>query len=67
MNSENRTIKIINTIKYGPMLDWAKEWTDDIRPLLVINVPKIERKKARKIRHIFHLLNKLRVSCAIDE
>ena len=63
----NTTVKIIKTIKYGPILDWAKECTDDIKPLLVIKVPKIDRKKARNMRHIFHLLNKLRVSWAIEE
>ena len=49
------------------MLDCANEWTEDISPLLVIKVPKIERKKDKKINNKFHFLKTFLDSCAYDE
>ena len=49
-----RTIKPRNT---GPKSETAKEWTDDIIPLRVKNVPKIQRINVSNINIIFQVLS----------
>src|SRR6266550_5957957 len=59
-----RTRKAANHLPTG---DWAKEWTLEITPLRVMNVPNIERRKALTTRVTFHLRSIPRFSCTMIE
>ena len=40
-------------MKNGPSPDWVNEWTDEITPLRVKNVPKIVKQNVRMMRVMF--------------
>src|SRR5438046_6930463 len=50
-----------------PTGDCAKEWTLEITPLRVMNVPKIESRNAETTRVTFHFRNIPRFSCTMIE
>ena len=50
-------IRIIKPRNTGPKSETAKEWTDDIIPLRVKNVPKIQRINVVNINIIFQVLS----------
>ena len=50
-------IKAIKPRKTGPRSETANEWTDDMTPLRVRNVPKIQSVNVSRIKIIFHVLS----------
>ena len=60
--SSNRKVK-----NKGPNDSAVKEWTDEIIPLLVMNVPRITNKYVEDAKRTFHVFNMPLFSCIIDE
>ncbi len=56
-----------NTAKYPPMDDCANEWTLEIIPERVKNVPKIVRKKVNETRKTFQTFSIPRRSWIMTE
>src|SRR6478672_2626807 len=54
-----------NAANHFPTGDCAKEWTLEITPLRVMNVPNIESRKALTTRVTFHFRNIPRFSCTM--
>tara|TARA_B110000438_G_scaffold34794_1_gene34585 strand:- start:23 stop:403 length:381 start_codon:yes stop_codon:yes gene_type:complete len=55
--TQKTRIRIIKPRNTGPKSETAKEWTDDIIPLRVKNVPKIQRINVVNIKIIFQVLS----------
>src|SRR4030081_1699870 len=56
-----------NAANHIPTGDCAKEWTLEITPLRVMNVPKIESRNADTTSVTFHLRSIPRFSCTMIE
>ena len=63
---ETKNVIAMKITKKVPMFDSAKAWTEDMIPLLVINVPKIQRENVRILRKIFQSFISPRLFCKIN-